>query len=154
MLLLFFNTNQHRPAVFVCGWTCICAYMCAEWEQGHSWGLGFLSEHHLQAFLHLIVKPPLYSISVSASSTLPACFPPFAIACCMLFISHEQHTGRKRQKPTGLLTNKYQLTPAPSSVQMKKKCIWTSKSFLSQTTSSERTHTCWDMCTFSFWQPH
>lgn len=43
----------------VCVWVDLHMCMCAEWEQGHSWGLGFLSKHHLQAFLHLIVKPPL-----------------------------------------------------------------------------------------------
>lgn len=43
----------------VCMWVDLHMCMCAEWEQGHSWGLGFLSKHHLQAFLHLIVKPPL-----------------------------------------------------------------------------------------------
>lgn len=31
------------------GWSCICACMCAEWEQGHSRGHGFLSERHLYA---------------------------------------------------------------------------------------------------------
>lgn len=109
MLLLFFNTNQHRPAAFVCGWTCICAYMCAEWEQGHSWGLGFLWEHHLQAFLHLIVKPPLYSIEVSGSSSLPARFPPLAIAYCMLFIWDEE--GNNRNWQDYLLTSTSLLRP-------------------------------------------
>lgn len=50
---------QAHGVLCVCGWTCVCAYMCAEWEQGHSWGLGFLSEHHLQASLYLIGKPTL-----------------------------------------------------------------------------------------------
>lgn len=44
--LFFF---QHKPTLCVCGWTCICAYMCCEWEQRHRWGLGFLSEDLLQA---------------------------------------------------------------------------------------------------------
>lgn len=55
---------QNRSALAhcaLCGWICICVYMCAEWEQGHRRGLGFLSEHHPQAVLHLIVKPPLVS---------------------------------------------------------------------------------------------
>lgn len=26
--------SQHKPAMYVCGCTCICAYLCAEWEQG------------------------------------------------------------------------------------------------------------------------
>lgn len=59
MLLLFFSTSPRR----VRGWTCICAYMCAEWEQGHSWGLGFLSEHHLQASLRPTGEPRLCSMS-------------------------------------------------------------------------------------------
>lgn len=81
---VFVNTNQHWPTAGVCGWTCLCAYMYAEWEQGHSWGLGFLSEHHLQAFLHLILNPPLYSLSVSGSSTPPASWS----GTCLFFASY------------------------------------------------------------------
>lgn len=46
----YFATRSHCA----CGWTCICAYMRAEWEQGHGRGLGSLSEHLLQASLRLI----------------------------------------------------------------------------------------------------
>lgn len=54
MLLCFFSLffSLHKPTLCACGWTCICAYMCCEWEQGHCWGLGFLSDDLLQASLH------------------------------------------------------------------------------------------------------
>lgn len=37
----------------------VVLHMClhvAEWESGHSRVLGFLANHHPQAFIHLIVK--------------------------------------------------------------------------------------------------
>lgn len=51
VLFLYFSFPQHKPTLYACGRTCICAYVCCEWEQGHCWGLGFLSEDLLQASL-------------------------------------------------------------------------------------------------------
>lgn len=115
MLLLFFSTSPRR----VCGWTCICAYMCAEWEQGHSWGLGFLSEHHLQASLHPTGEPPLYSMSslLSDWSFLPWVL---LLLSCMLWWLHmklaELNPGKETAK-TDRAPNNFQQILVASSVQ-------------------------------------
>ena len=87
LLLVIFYLTQIIAGLLslcVCGWTCICAYMCAEWEPGHSWGLGFLSEHHLQAFLHLIVKPPLTDSSAPLLSAVSQCRALKHTSCSMI----------------------------------------------------------------------
>lgn len=100
MRLLCFLTQISRGPLCACvcvcgrGRTCICAYMCAEWEQGHSWGLGFLSEKKKKTssslFIHLIVKPPLCRSFVSGSRSLPASRSgsfPFVSSChCLPYV--------------------------------------------------------------------
>lgn len=61
--LFFF---QHKPTLCVCGWTCICAYMCCEWEQGHCWGLGFVSED--------LLKPLTSTLEISKWAWISAIF--------------------------------------------------------------------------------
>lgn len=88
LLVFFFNVFtfwKHKPTLCACGWTCICAYMCSEWEQGHSWGLGFLSEHYLQASLQLIGKSSISACSVATPSFLISSYwAPCSLYICIL----------------------------------------------------------------------
>lgn len=132
MRLLCFLTQISRGPLCACvcvcgrGRTCICAYMCAEWEQGHSWGLGFLSEKKKEN-----VFKPFYPSHCKTSAlpqlcvglALTSCFTigllplrlllPLFTICCLSHVYRlippwlrlSWTPGRSQQKLTGLLTS-------------------------------------------------